>query len=352
MDPEVWRAYLAEHGMDYDEIQTMPDQPPEEDSEQEQEQESKAKPPNSTTVDPFFQREPSPIEERDAYRWAYQVFRKTWTRNETEDNVDWVLCGKNFFDSFQSANAAASQEAFKDREGEAAIGGQVTKYQFEVDEDNMVHLYFETQTGFVRIEVRRQLRTPEQRSLPQSKAGWLPRYAYSVLKRTTRKDTTTLETRDPVETSAGATDANDTDANATESSAQKLADEGNEDDEMADLFGSPALQPPQTKDIIVTNTVTTSTEIREELVASFLTALEHANYEAAMHTLDLVANPRSTDPESLAERNQARDMLLQKLEELKESGGMFSETIEDEESGSMKVEVWVRKDELRGPRNI
>ena len=338
MNPEVWAAYLADRPMDIDESV-------EEASGMEVTSSVRGEP----KLADFRQRlrSPSPIQERDSYHYSYRLLRKNWVKNTDEEDLDWAVCSNSTVSSgdktrdkpappvtnyagLDIANAAVDAEALKDLgDGIVAVGDLVSVREYRKDQHGMRQMYFETDKGFCRIKVDRELRTPEQGIKPTSKIGWLPRYAYCIMKRTeTIEEVKSLVYPEP---------------------------KGNED-EHDELFE--VKEEPHYKTI-------STASISQEILTSHLTALEHANYTAAMHCLDLVHGLSPRETEAQVARKRDREAFRQALDELKEAGACWDQNLDGlgmEEAGGegknellkhmTKVRVWVGRFELVGPRNF
>jgi len=237
-----------------------------------------------------FVRDASPPTEADMIHCLYQVKRKTWLPGEDEEDVEWKVIGENDYTSLLDAVEALDKEVAVEREG-MGIARNPTRMTRANDKRGLPYWYVALPDGFFRIQLERYFRNTHHGELPSSKLGWLRKDYFYVMKRIT----------------------------------------------------------------VVENGRTTSHDRR--LPTSY-TALDFANQRASFLVLELTYETGATridDVQAEKKANQAlREQMEERVTELNEEGEMFRDEVWDGDEGGdyEKVEIWVEKDELQGPRNV
>jgi len=252
-------------------------------------------------------REESPFNDPDYVHWEYQVWRKTWGTSETEDEAYWAVCGDDsFWTTLPEANAAAGREILRRRNG-FGLCPAVIRWQYHVDEHGMAHYMASTLEGHTRVKVDRFLRNATHGKKPISKLGWLKRYVYDVIQKTT-------------ETNYG----------ATNSDPQDTIDE---------LFEETTAEEPEHIE-----------KTSQQVIDGPYTILDQANREAAEVVLSMTQTKTARYDDFYAQKEREKSM-AERLSRLETENELFSERIELKAEKKV-VEIWVEKRELKGPRNI
>jgi hypothetical protein len=247
-------------------------------------------------------REDSPSCEADQCHWVYQVWRRSW-RTEEDDNknneeAQWFVCGKAIYTSLSQANDAAGREILNTRDG-LAVGPDARSFQKILDVNDMAHYEVELLTGYIQVKVDRFLRNRISGTLPTSKAGWLKKIGWDIMRKTTTRklDPCSEESRREVEID---------------------------------------------KSFIV--------QVSVEVVDGVFTIMDEANREAADVILELYApkNSMRMDDQIIRSREQRR--IEEALDALEQNNEAFRETYDKDNDTT--IEVYVQQRELKGPRNI
>jgi hypothetical protein len=246
------------------------------------------------TSDDEIIREESPATDCDRYHWEYSVKRKSWRREEDENQAQWYCVGQTGYSSLTEANLAAGQEILRERDG-FATAPYARDWRRTLDEFDMANYFVELADGYFRVHVDRVLRNRFTGRLPDSKAGWLKKTVWDIMQKTT------------IEPSAI--------------------------DQLFDETGS--------------NEQTTI-----EVVDGIFTILDEANREAGSLAIALrVPYPEnSLRIEHQLKRQDARKEINARLDELEQRNETFKEIIKVSETKA--VEIWVQARTLKGPRNI
>jgi hypothetical protein len=127
-----------------------------------------------------MQREASPITDSDRVYYMYQVKRKEYPKDESEDKFEWAVVGELMYTSIQEANdAARKQIAYTPHH---ILTGQIRKHTCHLDQYDMIHYHVETRDKIILVSVNRSLREYGVADLPSSKVGWLKKTVYAAFK--------------------------------------------------------------------------------------------------------------------------------------------------------------------------
>ena len=249
-------------------------------------------------------REQSPVCEEDYYHFAYQVQRREISQEDldegfviTEEDV-WQVCDEPL-DKLSRANKKAAKEAACIPKKWKHEGDSDPEYQISSRNLNDGRKMFKTiwhGIGEVQVRVARYTLYPHDNVRPTSKDGWAPKSIYFVRER----------------------------------KAEKTGD---------DVFA-------ESREVDVTRDVDNAV----------YTALEEANTTAIQHFVSIAFESKSAN---LTQRKIEEKEMVKKIEgelaeeegSVEEEGSCFRREIETED-GRRKVEVWVEKGKLKGPRNL
>jgi hypothetical protein len=245
---------------------------------------------------PTVRRE-SPICEVDQCHWAYQVWRKGWTNEEDREDSEWYVCGhKVVYTSLDAANTAAGREILYERDG-LAMNSDARSWSRTLDMHDMAQYLVEFDSGGIEVKVDRFLRNRRSGQLPTSKAGWLRKIGWDIMRKTTSR-------------------------------APHLSE---------DCFEE------------VTDP-TSNAQVDIEVVDGVYTIMDEANRQAGDVILDLYCKkdcPRLNDQ---IKRSVEQKRLHELLDVLETQDEPFHESFVRDED--VTIEIYVQEREIKGPRNI
>jgi hypothetical protein len=242
-------------------------------------------------------REESPVCEADQYHWAYQVWRRSWTNGFDSDEAEWFVCGsKAVYTSLDAANTAAGQEILYVRDG-LATNPYARYWSRTLDEHDMAHFEVQLDNGCIQIKVARFLRNRRSGQLPTSKAGWLSKTGWDIMRKTTLR-------------------------------VPKVVN---------DCFGEATHQ-------------TFDVQVEVEVIDGIYTIMDEANREAGDLILNLYGKKDDPKLDVQIKRSTEQKRLHELLDALETTDEPFHESFVNNDGAI--IEIYVQWRELKGPRNI